>query len=155
MFLLVQMDGCSAIYSPVKDRGLISVTQEVVGGHWRHMDNLFLWPQSSDLYFGVFYLQTHICSWLYLYHLPSVPQSPPSTPTIGAMGVKFPCCLTAANRTPLPASMDSAEGRVEGGRTGAGGETKVEKTESVLSPDAKLLNRSTGRDMSRKTCVWQ
>lgn len=44
------LEGCNANYLLVKGRAIISVTQEVVGCHWRCRENLFLWLQSSDLY---------------------------------------------------------------------------------------------------------
>lgn len=36
MVQLLQLEGCSANYLLVKDRAIISATQEVVGCHWRH-----------------------------------------------------------------------------------------------------------------------
>lgn len=68
MLQLLQLEGCSANYLLVKDRAIISATQEVVGCHWRHSFT------ASVIRFilyslGRIYLQTHIWSWLYLYHL--------------------------------------------------------------------------------------
>lgn len=91
--LLVQLDGCAANYLLGKDRIIISVTQEVVGCHWRHAENLFLWPQSSDLYFTVWGEFTCRATSGASCVCTTYPPPPPQlTPTIGAMRVEFPCC---------------------------------------------------------------
>lgn len=95
---------------------------------------------------GRVYMQNHIWSWLCLYHLPF---APPVDSYNWSDESQIPLLLNSSKQDITSASM--VKGRVERGRSGAGEETYIEKTESVLSPNAKLPYRSRRlceRDMS-------